>query len=64
LPPLDGAMQFQLCSLTGQLHTIEVSSNLQSWSNWTNLTPTNATTLLRDPAASYQAPRFYRARMP
>lgn len=61
--PAVAGVQVQLSGLTGEAYTIQTSSNLQYWSDWTNFTATNALTLLADPDASAQAAKFYRARV-
>jgi WD40 repeat protein len=60
-PALAG-FQVQLSALTGQVYAIQTSSDLHHWSDWTNVTPTNALTLLTDSETPVPAVKFYRAR--
>lgn len=58
-----GVAQVGLAGSPGQNYTIQSSSNLTTWTDWTNVTlPTNSGTYL-DPSATNQAPHFYRAKV-
>ncbi len=59
--PAPAGFQLQLSALTGQVYTIQASSNLYHWSDWTNVTPTNAFVPLTDPETPPPAVKFYRA---
>jgi streptogramin lyase len=60
----DGSMQLSLIAQTNAGYTLTVSSNLSTWTNWTNVTPANIVTPLTDSDAVDQAHRFYRAQSP
>jgi hypothetical protein len=58
----DGSFQLILIAQTNQSYTLQVSTNLSMWTDWTNVTPASFSTLLTDPAAAHDPQRFYRAR--
>ncbi|MDB6027423.1 MAG: Protein TolB [Verrucomicrobiales bacterium] len=57
----NGAIKFQLNALTGQVYTIEATTNLQNWNDWTQVTPTNSSTLISDPVTNQL--KFYRVKL-
>jgi hypothetical protein len=59
-----GVFQFTLIAQTNRSCTLQVSSDLSTWADWTNLTPLTSATLLVDPSAVLTSSRFYRARTP
>ena len=61
-PLSDGAFQVTLIGHTNQTYTLQVSTDLCAWTDWTNVTPTSVVTSLSDPAAAHETQRFYRAR--
>ena len=48
----------------GQSYTLQASTNLSLWTDWTNVALTNASAPLTDPSARELPQRFYRARRP
>ena len=48
----------------GQSYTLQASTNLSLWTDWTNVALTNTSAPLTDPAARELPQRFYRARRP
>jgi hypothetical protein len=58
----DGSFQLTLIAQTNQSYTLQVSTNLSAWMDWTNVTPASFSTPLTDPAAAADPQRFYRAR--
>ena len=61
-PLPDGSFQLTLMGQTNQSYTLQVSTNLTTWMDWTNVSPASFSTLLTDPAAAHDPQRFYRAR--
>jgi hypothetical protein len=57
----DGSFQLSLIGQTNQTYTIQVSTDLPAWTDWTNVTPTRVITPLSDPEAAHETQRFYRA---
>jgi hypothetical protein len=58
----DGSFQLTLIGQTNQSYTLEVSTNLATWNDWTNVAPVSFSTPLTDPAAAHDPHRFYLAR--
>ena len=58
----DGPFQLSLIGQTNQSYTLQVSTNLTTWTDWINATPASFTTPLTDAEAPRHAQRFYRAR--
>jgi len=48
----------------GQSYTLQASTNLSLWTDWTNVALTNTSAPLTDPSARELPQRFYRARRP
>jgi hypothetical protein len=57
----DGAFELTLIGQTNRSYTVQVSTNLTTWTDWTSVTPSSFNTLLTDPAAAQDRQRFYRA---
>jgi sugar lactone lactonase YvrE len=57
----DGSFQFTLIGQTNLNYTVQVSTNLTTWTDWTNAIPTSSITPVTDPAAAQDPQRFYRA---
>lgn len=57
----NGQFQMTLAANTNQAYVIQVSTNLTSWLDWTNVSPISLNTLLADPDAMKYRQRFYRA---
>jgi hypothetical protein len=57
----DGSFQLNLIGQTNQAYTIQVSTDLSAWTDWTNATPTSSNASLTDPEAALHPQRFYRA---
>ncbi|MEK7675975.1 MAG: hypothetical protein AAB676_09110 [Verrucomicrobiota bacterium] len=57
----DGSFQLNLIGQTNQAYTIQVSTDLSAWTDWTNATPTSSNATLTDPEAALHPQRFYRA---
>lgn len=58
--PVDGAFHLDLVGQTNKPYTVQVSTNLSTWTDWTNVTSPTSITPLADPVSG--APhRFYRA---
>jgi hypothetical protein len=60
----DGSFQLTLIGQTNRSYTLQISTDLTTWTDWTNLTPASYSTPLTDPAAAHDPQRFYRARTP
>jgi hypothetical protein len=60
----DGSFQLTLIGQTNQSYTLQVSTSLSAWTDWTNVTPASASTPLTDPDAVHDPQRFYRAVKP
>ncbi len=56
-----GQLQMTLMASANQSYVIQVSTNLSSWLDWTNISPASLNTLIIDPDASKYNQRFYRA---
>ncbi len=56
----DGSFQLTLIGQTSQSYTVQVSANLTTWADWTDVTPPSFSTPLTDPAAARNPQRFYR----
>jgi hypothetical protein len=59
----DGSFPLELTGGVGFRYSLEVSSNLTSWTPWTTVTNTSRTMLVTDPSIANVARRFYRAVM-
>ena len=59
----DGSVQLALVGELGRHYTIDVSTNLISWSVLTNFTSTGGTSPIVDTGAAAEPERFYRARV-
>jgi len=57
----DGSFQLTMIGRTKQSYTLQVSTNLTMWTDWTNVTSARFSTSLTDPAATHDPQRFYRA---
>ncbi len=57
----NGQFEMTLMAATNQPYLIQVSTNLSSWLDWTNISPASLNTLMIDPEASKYNHRFYRA---
>ncbi|MBI4325911.1 MAG: hypothetical protein HY674_11685 [Chloroflexi bacterium] len=57
----DGSFQLTLIGQTNRAYTVQVSTDLTTWTDWTNVTPASFRTPLTDPAAAQDPQRFYRA---
>jgi hypothetical protein len=58
----EGSFQLTLIGQTNQGYTLQVSTDLFTWTDWTNVTPASFSTPLTDPVAAHDPQRFYRAR--
>jgi hypothetical protein len=58
----DGSFQLTLIGQTNQSYTLQVSTNLTTWTDWTNVAPASFSTPLTDPIPAHDPQRFYRAR--
>jgi len=56
-----GTYSFTLMGVTGSVFSVQVSSNLQQWSDISTVTLVNGSSVITQPLAS--APRFYRVRL-
>jgi hypothetical protein len=59
----DGTVHLTLTGSAGRTYAIEVSGNLQSWNQLTNVTTTSGPVTVTDAAAVTVSNRFYRARL-
>ncbi len=57
----DGSMQLLLRGDAGAHYRIDVSSNLQTWASWTNVTGAGSAVSTIDSSATNRVRRFYRA---
>ncbi len=60
---VDGSVQLALVGELGRHYTIDVSTNLISWSVLTNFTSASDTSPIADTGAATEPERFYRARV-
>jgi len=58
----DGSFQLTLIGQASQSYTLQVSSDLLTWTDWVNVTPESCSTPVTDPEAAQGTQRFYRAR--
>lgn len=61
---IDGLPEFQLTGQPGYSYTIETSTNLIDWADFTTLTNTNGTVSFTDAASTNYSQRFYRVLAP
>ncbi len=61
---LDRGLQLTLHGLPGAVYLVQTSTNLTTWSDWTNVVCRSGIVQFRDPSASGHPRRFYRARLP
>jgi hypothetical protein len=59
-PLLSGGVEVSVTGVAGQTYSIQFSSNLKDWSDFTSITLTNSVGTFTDPAASNNKQGFYR----